>query len=178
MATLRLSLCIWSLSIWAELLLRAFQTHSIIKQSLMMSKQGSSKRPLQEHNVRIVVNQIAVVKDQLPHDEVLQQSVVALDLEIVIGHTTKATQNPLTTRQANDHVHTSLWCLRLPKPRAPRTKSAVKARIADATAPIFGAETGSVEVPDMAPGGKAQCRRQQRLSRQGLQNYSARSCTV
>ena len=124
------------LSPWAELSLRAFQSHSIGKQAGMMSKQGSGKRPLQERNFEIAANHITITEGQLP--QVSRQSVAAL--KRAFGYDIKMYSGTFHHKAGNDHVHF------LVDSEAPKTKSAVKARIAVAMAPIFGTETGSVAV--------------------------------
>ena len=74
----------------------------------MLSKQDSGKKQLQERNFDIVVNQITTNGDQLP--QVSRQS-------IVFGHVMRSIQAPFTTSQAMT-MYISLWCLRLPRPRA------------------------------------------------------------
>ena len=63
-----------------ELLLRAFQSHSIGKQAMMKSKPGSGKR--QDCNFEIVVNHITINEDQLP--QVSRHSMATL--KDVFGH--------------------------------------------------------------------------------------------
>ena len=101
----------------------------------MKSKQGSGKRPLQVRNFEIVVNHITITEGQLP--QVSQQSMAAL--KRVFGHDIKKYSGTFHHKAGNDHLHF------LVVSEAPKTKSAVKACIADAMAPIFGTETGSVE---------------------------------
>ena len=102
----------------------------------MNSKQGSGKRPLQERNFEIVVNHITTNEDQLP--QVSRQSMAAL--KNVFGHNIKKYSGTFHHKPGNDHVHI------LVVSEAPKTKSAVKARIADSMALIIGTETGLVEV--------------------------------
>ena len=101
-----------------------------------MSKQCSGKMPLQERNFETVINHITIKEDQLP--QVSQQSMAAL--KNVFDHNIKKCSGTFHHKTGNDHVHF------LVVSEAPKTKSAVKARIADAMAPIFHTETGSVEV--------------------------------
>ena len=115
-------------------LLKAFQPHSIGKQAMMNSKPGSGK--WQDRNFEIVVNHITINEDQLP--QVSRQSMVAL--EGVFGHNIKKYSGTLHHKPGNQHVHF------LVVSEAPKTKSAVKARIAASMAPIFRTETASVEV--------------------------------
>ena len=98
------------------------------------SKPGSGKR--QERNFEIVVNHITISEDLLP--QVSRQSVVAL--KNVFGHNLKKYSGTLHHKPGNDHVHFLVMS------EAPKTTSAVKARIADSMSLIFGTETGSVEV--------------------------------
>ena len=77
-----------------ELLLRAFQSHSIAKQAMMKSKPGSGRR--QDRNLEIVVNHITINEDQLP--QVSRQSMAAL--KDVFGHTSRSAQALFTTSQA------------------------------------------------------------------------------
>ena len=98
------------------------------------SKPGSGKR--QERNFEIVVNHITISEDLLP--QVSRQSVVAL--QNVFGHNIKKYSGTLHHKPGNDHVHFLVMS------EAPKTTSAVKARIADSMSLIFGTETGSVEV--------------------------------
>ena len=70
---------------WAELLLRAFQSHSIGKQAMTKSTQGSGKRQLQERNFEIVVNHITINENQLPW--VSRESITGL--KHVFGHNIK-----------------------------------------------------------------------------------------
>ena len=98
------------------------------------SKPGSGKR--QERNFEIVVNHITISEDLLP--QVSRQSVVAL--KNVFGHNIKKYSGTLHHKPGNDHVHFLVMS------EAPKTTSAVKARIADSMSLIFGTETGSVEV--------------------------------
>ncbi len=100
----------------------------------MKSKPGSGKR--QDRNFEIVVNHITINEDLLP--QVSRQSVAAL--KNVFGHNIKKYSGTLHHKPGNDHVHFLVMS------EAPKTKSAVKARIADSMALIFGTETGSVEV--------------------------------
>ena len=102
----------------------------------MNSKQGSGKKPLQERNFEVVVNHITTNEDQLP--QVSQQSVAAL--KNVFGNNIKKYSGTFHHKAGNDHVHFLVMS------EAPKTKSAVKARIAASMAPIFGTETGFVEV--------------------------------
>ena len=125
-----------ALASWAEVLLRAFQSHSIGKQARMKSKQGSRKRQLQERNFEVIVNHITTNEDQLPR--VLQDSMAAL--KDVFGHNMKKYSGTFHHKTGNEHVHFLVMS------EAPKTKSAVKARIAASMAPIFGTETGSMEV--------------------------------
>ena len=101
----------------------------------MNSKQGSSKRPLQERNFEIVVNHITTNEDQLP--QVSRQSMAAL--KNCFGHNIKKYSGTFH-HKPNDHVHI------LVVSEAPKTKSAVKIPIAASMALIFGTETGFVEV--------------------------------
>ena len=117
-----------------ELLLRAFQSHSIGKQAMMKSKPGSGKR--QDRNLEIVVNHIAITEDQLP--QVSRQSMAAL--KGVFGHNIKKCSGTLHHKPGNKHVHFLVMS------EAPKTYSAVKARIVDSMALIFGTESGLVEV--------------------------------
>ena len=108
---------------------------TIGKQAMMADlKPGSGKR--QERNFEIVVNHITISKDLLP--QVSQQSVVAL--KNVFGHNIKKYSGTLHHKPGNDHVHFLVMS------EAPKTTSAVKARIANSMALIFSTETGSVEV--------------------------------
>ena len=100
----------------------------------MKSKPGSGKR--QDRNFEIVVNHITINEDLLP--QVSRQSVAAL--KNVFGHNIKKYSGTLHHKPGNDHVHFLVMS------EAPKTKSAVKARIADFMALICGTETGSVEV--------------------------------
>ena len=102
----------------------------------MKSKQGSSKRQLQERNSEIVVNHITINEDQLL--QVSRQSLEAL--KKVFGHNIKKYSGTFHHKPDNDHVHFSVMS------EAPKTESAVKARIAASMALIFGTKTGSVEV--------------------------------
>ena len=77
-----------------ELLLRAFQSHSIGKQAMMKSKTGSGKR--QDRNFEVVVNHITNNEDQLP--QVLRQSMAAL--KDVLDTTSRSIQALFTTSQA------------------------------------------------------------------------------
>ena len=70
--------------------------------------------------------------------QVSRQSVAAL--KNVFGHNKKKYLGTLHYKPGNDHVHFLVMS------EAPKTTSAVKARIADSMALIFGTETGSVEV--------------------------------
>ena len=106
------------------------------KQARMKSKPGSSKRQLQERNFEIVVNHINISEDQLP--QVSRQSVAAL--KDVFGHKIKKYSGTFHHKTVNNHVHFLVMS------EAPKTESAVKARIAVAMAPIFGTEIGYVEV--------------------------------
>ena len=101
----------------------------------MTSKQGS-KRPLQERNFEIVVTHITTNEDQLP--QVLRESVAAL--KNVFGHNIRKYSGTFHHKPGSDHVHFLVMS------EAPKTKNAVKARIAASMAPIFGTETGFVEV--------------------------------
>ena len=101
----------------------------------MTSKQGS-KRPLQKRNFEIVVNHITTNEDQLP--QVSRESVAAL--ENVFGHNIRKYSGTFHHKPGHDHVHFLVMS------EAPKTKNAVKARIAASMAPIFGTETGFVEV--------------------------------
>ena len=80
----------------------------------MNSKQGSGKRPLQERNFEIVVNHITTNEDQLP--QVSRQSMAALKTVFWTQHK-RSIQAPFTTSPAMT-MYISLWCLRLPRPRA------------------------------------------------------------
>ena len=102
------------------------------KQALMMSKQCSGKRPLQERSFEIVINHITIKEDQLP--QVSQQSMAAL--KNVFDHNIKKDSGTFHHKMGNDHVHF------LVVSEAPKTKSAVKAHSADAMAPIFRTELG------------------------------------
>ena len=117
-----------------ELLLRAFQSHSIGKQAMMKSKPGSGKR--QDRNFEIVVNHITINEDQLP--QVSRQSMAAL--KDVFGHNIKKCSGTLHHKPGNEHVHFLVMS------EAPKTNSAVKARIVNSMALIFGTEIGLVEV--------------------------------
>ena len=108
---------------------------TIGKQAMMAnSTPGSGKR--QERNFEIVVNHITISEDLLP--QVSRQSVAAL--KNVFGHNIKKYSGTLHHKPGNDHVHFLVMS------EAPKTKSAVKDRIANSMALIFGTETGSVEV--------------------------------
>ena len=61
-------------------------------------------------------------------------------LKNVFGHIIKKYSGTLHHKPGNDHVHFLVMS------EAPKTKSAVKDRIANSMALIFGTETGSVEV--------------------------------
>ena len=98
------------------------------------SKPGSGKR--QERNFEIVVDHITISEDQLP--QVSRQSVAAL--KNVLGHNIKKYSGTFHLKTGNDHVHFLVMT------EAPKTTSAVKARIADSMALIFGIESGLVEV--------------------------------
>ena len=100
----------------------------------MKSIPGFGKR--QERNFEIVVNHITINEDQLP--QVLRQSMAAL--EDVFGHNMKTYSGTFHHKPDNDHVHFLVMS------EAPKTESAVKARIAASMALIFGTEAGSVEV--------------------------------
>ena len=90
----------------------------------MKSKQGSSKRRLQERNFEVIVNHITISEDQL-----LQGSRQSLEaLKKVFGHNIKKYSGTFHHKPDNDHVHFLVMS------EAPKTESAVKAR------------TGSVEV--------------------------------
>ena len=102
----------------------------------MKSKQGSSKRQLQERNFEIVVNHITINEDQLL--QVSRQSLEAL--KKVFGHNIKKYSGTSHHKPDNDHVHFLVMS------EAPKTESAVAARIAASMALIFGTKTGSVEV--------------------------------
>ena len=82
-----------------ELLLRAFQSHSIGKQAMMKSKPGSGKR--QDRNFEIVVNHITINEDQL--SQVSRQSTAAL--KDVFGHKIKKYSGTLHHKPGNEHVH-------------------------------------------------------------------------
>ena len=116
-----------------ELLLRAFQSHSIGKQAMMKSEPGSGKR--QERNFKIVVNHITINEDQLP--QVSRQSMATL--KDVFGHNIKKYSGTLHHKPGNEHLHFLVMS------GAPKTYSAVKARIVDSMALIFGTERGLVE---------------------------------
>ena len=108
---------------------------TIGKQAMMAnSTPGSGKR--QERNFEIVVNHFTISEDLLP--QVSRQSVAAL--KNVFGHNIKKYSGTLHHKPGNDHVHFLVMS------EAPKTKSAVKDRIANSMALIFGTETGSVEV--------------------------------
>ena len=85
----------------------------------MKSKQGSSKRQLQERNFEIVVNHITINEDQLL--QVSRQSLEAL--KKVFGHNIKKYSGTFHHKPDNDHVHFLMMS------EAPKTESAVKARI-------------------------------------------------
>ena len=117
-------------------LLRAVQSHSIAKQAMTKSKQGSGKKHLQERNFEVVVNHITINEDQLPR--VSRESITAL--KHVLGHDVRKYSGTFHHKPGNDHVHF------LVVSEAPKTKSSVNARIAASMALIFGTETGFVEV--------------------------------
>ena len=98
------------------------------------SKPGSGKR--QDRNFEIVVNHITIIEDQLP--QVSRQSMAAL--QDVFGHNIKKYLGALHHKPGNEHVHFLVMSA------APKTKSAIKARIAASIALIFGTEAGSVDV--------------------------------
>ena len=100
----------------------------------MKSKPGSGKR--QDRNFEIVVNHITINEDQLP--QVSRQSMAAL--KDVFGHNIKKYSGTLHHKPGNEHVHFLVMS------EAPKTYSAVKARIVDSMALIFGTESGLVEV--------------------------------
>ena len=106
---------------------------------MMKSQPGSGKR--QDRNFEIVVNHITINEDQLP--QVSRQSMVALNN--VLGHNIKKYSGTFHHKPGNDHVHF------LVVSEAPKTKSAVKARIAESMAPIFRTETA---VPSWVCGGQ------------------------
>ena len=97
-------------------------------------KPGSGKR--QDRNFEIVVNHITINEDQLP--QVSRQSMAAL--QDVFGHNIKKYSGTLHHKPGNEHVHFLVMSA------APKTKSAVKARIAASMALTFGTEAGSVDV--------------------------------
>ena len=103
----------------------------------MKSKPGSGKR--QERNFEIVVNHITFNEDQLP--QVLRQSMAAL--KDVFRHNMKKYSGTFHHKPDNDHVYIYIF---LVMSEAPKTESAVKARIAASMALVFGTEAGSVEV--------------------------------
>ena len=100
----------------------------------MKSKPGSSKR--QDRNFEIVVNHITTNEDQLP--QVSRQSITAL--QDVLGHNIKKYFGTFHDKPGNEHVHFLVMS------EAPKTKSAVKARIAASMALIFGTEAGFVDM--------------------------------
>ena len=100
----------------------------------MKSKPGSSKR--QDRNFEIVVNHITTNEDQLP--QILRQSMAAL--QDVFGHNIKKYSGTFHHKPGNEHVHFLVMS------EAPKTKSAVNARIAASMSLIFGTEAGSVDV--------------------------------
>eukprot|EP00891_Asterochloris_glomerata_P001814 jgi/Astpho2/1814/fgenesh1_pg.00037_%23_16_t len=75
---------------------------------------------------------------ELQASYVLQQSVAAL--KNVFGNNIKKYSGTFHHEAGNDHIHFLVMS------EAPKTKSAVKARIAVSMAPIYGTETGFVEV--------------------------------
>ena len=95
---------------------------------MMQSKPGSGKR--QDRNFEIVVNHITINKDQLP--QFSRQSMAAL--KDVFRHNIKKYLGTLHHKPGNEHVHLLVMS------EAPRTYSAVKARIVDSMALIFGTE--------------------------------------
>ena len=101
---------------------------------MMKSKPSSGKR--QDRNFEIVVNHITINEDQLP--QVSRQSMAAL--KDVFGHNIKKYSGTLHHKPGNEHVYFLVMS------EAPKTKSAVKARIAASMALIFGTEAGSVDV--------------------------------
>eukprot|EP00891_Asterochloris_glomerata_P003724 jgi/Astpho2/3724/Aster-04909 len=100
---------------------------------MMKSEPGSGKR--QERNFKIVVNHITINEDQLP--QVSRQSMATL--KDVFGHNIKKYSGTLHHKPGNEHVHFLVMS------GAPKTYSAVKARIVDSMALIFGTERGLVE---------------------------------
>ena len=106
----------------------------------MKSKPGSGKK--QERNCEIVVNHISINEDELR--QVSRQSVAAL--KNVSGHNIKKYSGTIHHKPSNEHVHFLVMS------EAPKTDSAVKARIADSMAVIFGTERGLVEVKMFMPG--------------------------
>ena len=119
---------------WLRSYLELSQSHFIGKQATMKSKQRSGKRL--ERNFEIVVNHININGDQLP--QVSQQSVAAL--KDVFGQNIKKYSGTFHHKPDNDHIHILVMS------EAPKTESAVKAGIATSMAPIFGTQTGLVEV--------------------------------
>ena len=91
---------------------------------MMKSKPGSGKR--QDRNFEIVVNHITINEDQLP--QFSRQSMAAL--KDVFGHNIKKYSGTLHHKPGNEHVHFLVMS------EAPRTYSAVKARIVDSMALI------------------------------------------
>ncbi len=100
----------------------------------MKSKPGSGKR--QDRNFEIVVNHTTTNEDQLL--QVSRQSLAAL--KNVFGHNIKKYYCSFHHKPGNEHVHLLVMS------EAPKTESAVIARIAASKALIFGTKTGSVEV--------------------------------
>ena len=98
------------------------------------SKPGSGKR--QDRNFELVVNHITINEDQLP--QVSRQSMAAL--QDIFGHNIKKYSGTLHHKPGNEHVHFLVMSA------APKSKSAVKARIAAFMSLIFGTEAGSVDV--------------------------------
>ena len=84
----------------------------------------------------LLSNHITIDEDQLP--QFSRQSMAAL--KDVFGHNIKKYSGTLHHKPGNEHVHF------LVVSEAPRTYSAVKARIVDSMALIFGTESGLVEV--------------------------------
>eukprot|EP00891_Asterochloris_glomerata_P003222 jgi/Astpho2/3222/Aster-05746 len=87
----------------------------------MKSKQGSGKRQLQERNFEVIVNHITINEDRLT------DSVAAL--KDVFGHNIKKYSGTCHHKTGNKHAHFLVMS------EAPKTKSAVKARIAASMAP-------------------------------------------
>ena len=86
--------------------------------------------------MKLLSTNITTNEDQLP--QVSRESVAAL--KNVFGHNIRKYSGTFHHKPGNDHVHFLVMS------EAPKTKNAVKARIVASMAPIFGTETGFVEV--------------------------------